>query len=175
MLNRYQAILPGKNPANVCPSPEVCLSKGLSPKVSLQSSLSKGLSPKVPSNLISMSFYANSHLQQSKPLRFSLQRSLSKGLSPKVSSNLIPMSFYAHSHLQQSKPLRFSLLQALERDPISLGNSLPIYSPPHFPCKLKLFIFQLASPPSIHMDSWWAACNLIQGPKWTHNTAYGRA
>ena len=166
MLNRNQAILPGKNPANVCPSPEVCLSKGLSPKVFLQ---------KVPSNLISMSFYANSHLQQSKPLRFSLQRSLSKGLSPKVSSNLISMSFYAHSHLQQSKPLRFSLLQALERDPISLGNSLPIYSPPHFPCKLKLFIFQLASPPSIHMDSWWAACNLIQGPKWTHNTAYGRA
>ena len=151
------------------------LSKGFSPKVSLQRSLSKGLSPKVSSNLISMSFYANSHLQQSKPLRFSLQRSLSKGLSPKVSLNLISMSFYAHSHLQQSKPLRFSLLQALERDPISLGNSLPIYSPPHFPCKLKLFIFQLASPPSIHMDSWWAACNLIQGPKWTHNTAYGRA
>ena len=142
MLNRNQAILPGKNPANVCPSPEVCLSKGLSPKVSLQRS-----SPKV----------------------------LSKGLSPKVPSNLISMSFYANSHLQQSKPLRFSLLQALERDPISLGNSLPIYSPPHFPCKLKLFIFQLASPPSIHMDSWWAACNLIQGPKWTHNTAYGRA
>ena len=114
-----------------------------------------------------MSFHANSHLQQSKPLRFSLQRSLSKGLSPKVPLNLISMSFYAHSHLQQSNPLRFSLLQALERDPISLGNSLPIYSPPHFPCKLKLFIFQLASPPSIPMDSWWAACNLIQGPKWT--------
>ena len=146
------------------------LSKGFSPKVSLQRSLSKSLF-----NLISMSFYANSHLQQSKPLRFSLRRSLSKGLSPKVSLNLISMSFYAHSHLQQSKPLRFSLLKALERDPISLGNSLPIYSPPHFPCKLKLFIFQLASPPSIHMDSWWAACNLIQGPKWTHNTAYGRS
>ena len=153
----------------------MCLSKGFSPKVSLQRSLSKGLSPKVPSNLISMSFHANSHLQQSKPLRFSLQRSLSKGLSPKVPLNLISMSFYAHSHLQQSNPLRFSLLQALERDPISLGNSLPIYSPPHFPCKLKLFIFQLASPPSIPMDSWWAACNLIQGPKWTHNTSYGRA
>ena len=134
--------------------------------MSLQRSLSKGLSPKVSSNLISMSFYANSHLQQSKPLRFSLQRSL---------SNMISMSFYANSHLQQSKPLRFSLLQALERDPISLGNSFLIYSPPHFPCKLKLFIFQLASPPSIHMDSWWAACNLIQGPKWTHNTAYGQA
>ena len=138
--------------------------------MSLQRSLSKGLSPKVPSNLISMSFYANSHLQQQSLFVF-----LSKGLSPKVSSNLISMSFYAHSHLQQSKPLRFSLIQALERDPISLGNSLPIYSPPHFPCKLKLFIFQLASPPSIHMDSWWAACNLIQSPKWTHNTAYGRA
>ena len=135
----------------------MCLSKGLSPKVSLPRSLSQGLSPKV-----------------------SLPRSLSQGLSPKVSlpSSLSKgpfMSFYANSHLQQSKPLRFSLLQALERDPISLGNSFLIYSPPHFPCKLKLFIFKLASPPSIHMDSWWAACNLIQGPKWTHNTAHGRA
>ena len=175
MLNRNQAILPGKNTANVCRSPEVCLSKGLSPKVSLQRSLSKGLSPKVSSNLISMSFYANSHLQQSKPHRFSLQRSISKGLSPKVSLQRSLCPFMLIPHLQQSKPLRFSLFQALERDPISLGNSLPIYSPPHFPCKLKLFIFQLASPPSIHMDSWWAACNLIQGPKWTHNTAYGRA
>ena len=74
---------------------------------------------------------------------------------PKVPSNLISMSFYANSHLQKSKPLRFSLLQALERAPISLGNSFPIHSLPHFPCKLNLLRFQLASPPSIHMDSWW--------------------
>ena len=93
----------------------------------------------------------------------------------KVPSNLISMSFYVNSHLQKSKPLRFSLLQALERAPISLGNSFPIHSPPHFPCKLNLLRFQLASPASIHMDSWWAARNLIQGPKWTHNTAHGRA
>ena len=65
-------------------------------------------------------------------------------------------------------------LQALERAPISLGNSFPINSSPHFPCKLNILSFQLASPPSIHMDSWWAACNLSQGPKWTHNTAQGR-
>ena len=65
----------------------------------------------------------------------------------------------------------FFHLQALERAPISLGNIFPINSSPHFPCKLNILSFQLASPPSIHMDSWWAACNLIQGPKWTHNTS----
>ena len=69
----------------------------------------------------------------------------------------------------------FFHLQALERAPISLGNSFSINSSPHFLCKLNIFYFQLASPSSIHMDSWWAACNLSQGPKWTHNTAHGRA
>ena len=64
-------------------------------------------------------------------------------------------------------------LQALERAPISLGNSYPINAFPHFSCKLNILSFQLASPPSIHMDSWWAACNLSQGLKWTHNTAHG--
>uniref|UniRef100_F6GZB7 Uncharacterized protein n=1 Tax=Vitis vinifera TaxID=29760 RepID=F6GZB7_VITVI len=29
----------------------------------------------------------------------------------------------------------------------------------------------LASPPRIHMDSWWVARNPNQGPKWTHNIA----
>ena len=81
-------------------------------------------------------------------------------------------------HLYSFPPQPLSLpgffhLQALERAPISLGNSFPINSSPHFPCKLNILSFQLASPPSIHMDSWWAACNLSQGPKWTHNTSQG--
>ena len=59
--------------------------------------------------------------------------------------------------LQPSKLLHFSLLQALERAPISLEISFPINSPPHFPCKLIIFSFQLTFPPRIHMDSWWAA------------------
>ena len=88
-----------------------------------------------------------------------------KSAPPQVLSNLISMSFYTNSHLQPSKPLRFSLLQALERAPISLGNSFPIHSSPHFPCKLNHLSFQLASPPSIHMRSWWAVCNLRQSPK----------
>ena len=94
---------------------------------------------------------------------------------PRSPSTLIFLPFYTNSHLQPSKPLRFSLLQALERAPISLGNSFPIHSPPHFPCKLNHLSFQLASPPSIHMGSWWAVCNLRQGPKYTHNTSQGRA
>ena len=41
--------------------------------------------------------------------------------------------------------------------------------------QLTLFNFQLASPPRIHMDSWWAARNPNQGPKWTHNIAQNRS
>ena len=92
----------------------------------------------------------------------------------------IPFHFDLSPLLYSFSPQHLNLpgvfhLQALERAPISLGNSFPIHSPPHFPCKLNHLNFQLASPPSIHMGSWWAACNLCQGPKWTHNTAQGRA
>ena len=38
-----------------------------------------------------------------------------------------------------------------------------------------LQFFQLASPPRIHMDSWWAARNPNQGQKWTHNIAQNRS
>ena len=102
-------------------------------------------------------------------------------LSPgKVSRQKVPSTLIFLSFCTDSPPQLLSLpgvfhLQALERAPISLGNRLPINSSPHFPCKLNILSFQLASPPSIHMDSWWAACNLSQGPKWTHNTAQGRA
>ena len=57
----------------------------------------------------------------------------------KVLSVMISHSFYTDSHLHPSKPLCF-------------------------PCKLTILSFQLASPSSIHMDSWWAACNLSQSP-----------
>ena len=100
-----------------------------------------------------------------EPEKVSLQRFLYFDLSLLLYSFLPqPMSLTGVFHLQD-----------LERAPISLGNSFPINSSPHFPCKLNILSFQLASPPSIHMDSWWAACNLNQDPKWTHNTAHGRA
>ena len=38
-----------------------------------------------------------------------------------------------------------------------------------------LHIYSLASPPRIHMDSWWAARNLNQGPKWTQNIVQDRS
>ena len=57
---------------------------------------------------------------------------------------------------------------------ISMGTtplitSLKLTRPAHS------FSFQLASPPRIHMDSWWAARNPNQGPKWTHNIAQNRS
>ena len=100
-----------------------------------------------------------------EPGKMSLQRSLPLcSFSPFV---LIP-----HLNLE---PTWCFPPSSFEKSPISLRNIFPINSSPHFPCKLNILSFQLASPPSIHMDSWWAACNLSQGPKWTHNTAHGRA
>ena len=48
----------------------------------------------------------------------------------------------------------------------SLRLTRPTYS---------LQFFQLASPPRIHMDSWWAARNPNHGLKWTHNIAQNRS
>ena len=45
----------------------------------------------------------------------------------------------------------------------------------HLRGQLTLFSFQLASPPRIHMDSWWAARNPNQGPKWAHNISQNRS
>ena len=45
----------------------------------------------------------------------------------------------------------------------------------HLQGQLTPFSFQLASPPRIHMDSWWAARNPNQGPKWAHNIAQNRS
>ena len=94
---------------------------------------------------------------------------------PKVPSTLIFLSLLYSFPPQPLSLHGFFHLQALERASISLRNSFPINSSPHFPCKLNILSFQLASPPSIHMDSWCAAFNLRKGPKWTHNTSQGRA
>ena len=99
-------------------------------------------------------------------------------LSPKKCPAKGPFHFDLSPLLYLSPPQHLNLpgvfhLQSLERAPISLGKSFPINSSPHFPCKLNILRFQLSSPPSIHMDSWWAECNLRQGPKGTHNTAHG--
>ena len=129
------------------------------------------------SGSISYLFHKTQKRNQAKhPSRIS-KRAFEPGkVSPPKGSFHFDLSLLLYSFPPQplSQPGVFHL-QALERAPISLGNSFPINSSPHFPCKLNILSFQLASPPSIHMDSWGAACNLRQGPKWTHNTAKGRA
>ena len=97
-----------------------------------------------------------------------------KSAPPKVPSTLIFLSFCTDSHLRP-EPTWFFQHSSFGKSLISLGNSFPINSSPHFPCKLNILSFQFALPQSINMDSWWAACNLSQGQKWTHNTAHGRA
>ena len=83
-------------------------------------------------------------------------------------------------HLLYSYPSQhLSLLSffpfSTEIPSISMENTLPIISlaltrPAH-----SLQFFQLASPPRTHMDSWWAARNPNQGPKWAHNIAQNRS
>ena len=51
-----------------------------------------------------------------------------------------------------------------------LITSLRLIRPAH-----SLQFFKLASPPRIHMDSWWAAKNPKQGLKWTHNIAQNQS
>ena len=74
-----------------------------------------------------------------------------------------------------SEPTWFFSPSSFGKSPISLGINFPINCPPHFPCKLTILSFQLASPSSIHMDSLWATCNLRQSPKWTQNTTQDRS
>ncbi|RVW39347.1 hypothetical protein CK203_102520 [Vitis vinifera] len=48
---------------------------------------------------------------------------------------------------------------ALENSPSTSKSHFPITLLTNSPCKLTPLSFQLASPPRIHMDSWWAARN----------------
>ena len=79
------------------------------------------------------------------------------------------------SHLLYSYPSQhLSLLGSFpfstEIPFISMGTT-PLITPLKLTRPAHSFSFQLASPPRIHMDSWWAARNPNQGPKWTHNIA----
>ena len=83
-------------------------------------------------------------------------------LSPFI---LIPLSAF--------EPPRFLPLQ--HQNPLHQhGNHTPHY----FSCtrgQLTPFSFQFASPPRIHMDSWWDARNPNQDLKWTHNISQNRS
>ena len=93
----------------------------------------------------------------------------------KVLLNLIFFSLFYSSKPPAIKASSFFSPSSSKKSPISLRISFPINSPPHSPCKLTISSFQLASPPSIHMDSWWAACYSSQSPKWTQNTTQDRS
>ena len=60
---------------------------------------------------------------------------------PRSPSTLIFLPFYTDSPPQNLNLHGFFHLHALERAPISLGNSFSINSSPYFPCKLNLLRF----------------------------------
>ena len=70
--------------------------------------------------------------------------------------------------------LHFFPPSTIENPPSTLETS-SINTPHSHEVSYSLHIYFLASSPRIHMDSWWAARNPNQGPKWTQNIAEDRS
>ena len=83
-------------------------------------------------------------------------------------------SYFLYSYPSQHLSLLGSFPFNTEIPSISMENTPPLFLL-HLRGQLTPFSFQLASPPRIHMDSWWAARNPNQGLKWAHNIAQNRS
>ena len=84
-----------------------------------------------------------------------------------------PFTFYTHTPL--SIWASWIPSPSAPKSPPSAWEPHPPLFLLHLRGQLTPFSFQLASPPRIHMDSWWAARNPNQGPKWAHNIAQNRS
>ena len=84
-----------------------------------------------------------------------------------------PLTFYTHTPLSIWASWVPSL--SASKSPSSAWEPHPSLLLLNLRGRLTPFSFQLASPPRIHMDSWWAGRNPNQGPKWTHNIAQNRS
>ena len=84
-----------------------------------------------------------------------------------------PLTFYTHTPL--SIWASWVPSPSAPKSPPSTWKTHPSLFLLHLRGQLTPFSFQLASPPRIHMDSWWAARNPNQGPKWAHNIAQNRS
>ena len=90
------------------------------------------------------------------------------------SPSLFPFSVFIPEPLFLPLLSSFFLLQLCKMPP-STSKTSPINTPHSHEVSFSLYIYSFASPPRIHMDSWWAARNLNQGPKWTQNIAPDRS
>ena len=136
-------------------------------------------------SLFSLSLFILSHVELSEmqrifphafnsedahhPLFFSPAKYLLSPKCQKVPLLSYPLTFYTLTPL--------SIWASWVPSP-SAPKSPPSAWEPHPPLfllhswgQLTPFSFQLASPPRIYMDSWWAARNPNQGLKWTQNIA----
>ena len=84
-----------------------------------------------------------------------------------------PLTFYTHTPL--SIWASWVPSPSAPKSPPSAWEPHPPLFLLHLRGQLTPFSFQLASPPRIHMNSWWAARNPNQGPKWAHNIAQNRS
>ena len=102
---------------------------------------------------------------------------LTSKISPLPSALLLLALLSSHllySYPSQPLSLLGSFPISTEIPSISMENTPPLFLL-HLRGQLTPFSFQLALPPRIHMDSWWAARNPNQGPKWAHNIAQNRS
>ena len=109
-------------------------------------------------NILHTLFFSLTKLEQS----FSPQKKKcqGKGLS------LFPFLLFIPEPLLLPLLSSFSLLQ-LWKMPPSTSKTSPINTSHSHEVSCSLHIYSFASPPRIHMDSWWAARNPKQGLKWT--------
>ena len=102
---------------------------------------------------------------------------LSVFLTSKISPLKSPPSFFFlfYNHTPLSIWTSWVPSPSTPKSPPSAWNRHPPLFLLHLWGQLTPFSFQLASPPRIHMDSWWAARNPNQGPKWAHNIAQNQS
>ena len=84
-------------------------------------------------------------------------------------------SFFFYTHTPLSIWASWVPSPSTLKSPPSAWKTHPSLFLLHLRSQLTSFSFQLASPPRIHTDSWWAARNPKQGPKWAHNIAQNRS
>ena len=84
----------------------------------------------------------------------------------KKSFSLSILAFYTRTPTPPTSTFFFPLFQLWKVSP-STSKTSSINTPHNHEVCYSFHIYSLASPPRIHMDSWWAASNPNQGLKWT--------
>ena len=103
-------------------------------------------------------------LSPSSPLAFTVLTEFPPRIQREVHL-FFPLLAFISDPFVPPASIHFPMHSALENSPSTSKPHSLITLLTNSPCKLTSLSFQLALPPRIHMDSWWAARNPNQGPK----------